>query len=136
MIVVSNTTPLIGLAVIQRFDLLRQMFGTITIAPAVWDEAVTARQRVRSAVPHSDPKTAADHFAADCLTNRLRRAIISILSFRGDLVAPIASIRYNRPLCATDWRSTIESLAASTLCTCARRVSHSPCSRHSKLVAI
>ena len=42
MIVVSNTTPLIGLAVIERFDLLRQMFGTITIAPAVWDEAVTA----------------------------------------------------------------------------------------------
>jgi len=42
MIVVSNTTPLIGLAVIQRFDLLRQIFGTITIAPAVWDEAVTA----------------------------------------------------------------------------------------------
>jgi len=29
MIVGSNTTPLIGLAVIQRFDLLRQMFGTI-----------------------------------------------------------------------------------------------------------
>jgi len=42
MIVVSNTTPLIGLAVIQRFDLLRQMFGAITIAPAVWAEAVTA----------------------------------------------------------------------------------------------
>jgi predicted nucleic acid-binding protein len=42
MIIVSNTTPLIGLAVIQHYDLLRQMFSTITIAPAVWDEAVTA----------------------------------------------------------------------------------------------
>ncbi len=42
MIVVSNTTPLIGLATIQRFDLVRQIFGVIHIAPAVYDEAVTA----------------------------------------------------------------------------------------------
>jgi predicted nucleic acid-binding protein len=42
MIVVSNTTPLIGLATIQRFDLLRQLFGKIYIAQAVYDEAVTA----------------------------------------------------------------------------------------------
>ncbi|MDO8752930.1 MAG: DUF3368 domain-containing protein [Anaerolineales bacterium] len=42
MIVISNTTPLIGLAVIQRFDLLRQFFGEITIAQAVYDEAVVA----------------------------------------------------------------------------------------------
>jgi len=40
MIVVSNTTPLIGLAQIQRFDLLRQLFGEIYIAQAVYDEAV------------------------------------------------------------------------------------------------
>jgi predicted nucleic acid-binding protein len=40
MIVVSNTTPLIGLAVIQRFDLLYQLFGKIYIAQAVYDEAV------------------------------------------------------------------------------------------------
>jgi len=42
MIVVSNTTPLIGLASIQRFDLLRQLFGEIYIAQAVYDEAVVA----------------------------------------------------------------------------------------------
>ncbi len=41
MIIVSNTTPLIGLASIQRFDLLRQLFGEIHIAQAVYDEAVT-----------------------------------------------------------------------------------------------
>ncbi len=29
MIVVSNTTPLIGLASIQRFDLLKQLFSVI-----------------------------------------------------------------------------------------------------------
>lgn len=41
MIVVSNTTPLIGLAIIRRFDLLRQLFGAVHIARAVYDEAVT-----------------------------------------------------------------------------------------------
>ncbi len=40
MIVVSNTTPLIGLATIERFDLLRQLFGDIHIPQAVYDEAV------------------------------------------------------------------------------------------------
>ena len=38
--IVSNTTPLIGLAVINRFDLLRQIFGEIHISQAVYDEAV------------------------------------------------------------------------------------------------
>lgn len=40
MIVVSNTTPLIGLASIQRFDVLHHLFGEIHIAQAVYDEAV------------------------------------------------------------------------------------------------
>jgi predicted nucleic acid-binding protein len=31
VIVVSNTTPLIGLASIQRFELLEQLFGEIRI---------------------------------------------------------------------------------------------------------
>ena len=42
MIIVSNTTPLIGLASIQRFDLLRQLFGEVHIPQAVYDEAVLA----------------------------------------------------------------------------------------------
>ena len=40
MIIVSNTTPLIGLAVIGRFDLLRQLFGHIHIPQAVYDEVI------------------------------------------------------------------------------------------------
>lgn len=40
MIVVSNTTPLVGLATIQRFDLLNQLFGEIVIPQAVFAEAV------------------------------------------------------------------------------------------------
>lgn len=39
MIVVSNTTPLIGLASIQRVQLLEQFFGEIHIAQAVHDES-------------------------------------------------------------------------------------------------
>ena len=42
MIVVSNTTPLIGLASIDRFDLLHQLFGEIYIPKAVYDESVVA----------------------------------------------------------------------------------------------
>jgi predicted nucleic acid-binding protein len=42
MIVVSNTTPLIGLASIQRFELLRQLFGEVHLPQAVYDEAVLA----------------------------------------------------------------------------------------------
>lgn len=40
MRIVSNTTPLIGLASINRFDLLRQLFHEIYIPPAVLAEAV------------------------------------------------------------------------------------------------
>ena len=42
MIVVSNTTPLIGLATIGRFDLLRHVFAEVYIPQAVYDEAVIA----------------------------------------------------------------------------------------------
>jgi predicted nucleic acid-binding protein len=42
MIVVSNTTPLIGLASIGRFDLLRQLFGEVYIPEAVYDETIVA----------------------------------------------------------------------------------------------
>jgi len=41
MIIVSNTTPLIGLATIGRFEILRQLFGEVYIPKAVYDEAVT-----------------------------------------------------------------------------------------------
>lgn len=40
MTIVSNTTPLIGLASIGRFDLLRQIFGNVIISQAVYREAV------------------------------------------------------------------------------------------------
>jgi len=49
VIVVSNTTPLIGLASIQRFQLLEQLFGEIHIPQAVYDEAVGAGREVGGA---------------------------------------------------------------------------------------
>ena len=42
MIVISNTTPLIGLAAIQRFDLLQKIFGEILVPQAVYDEVMFA----------------------------------------------------------------------------------------------
>jgi hypothetical protein len=39
-VVVSNTTPLIGTAIIGRFDILRALFGQITIPKAVYNEIV------------------------------------------------------------------------------------------------
>ena len=44
MIVVSNTTPLIGLASIRRFDILRSLFGNLIIAQAVYGESVLQGQ--------------------------------------------------------------------------------------------
>jgi hypothetical protein len=38
MLVVSNTSPLTNLAAIDRFDLLRDLFGEIHIADGVWRE--------------------------------------------------------------------------------------------------
>lgn len=38
MVVVSNTSPILNLAIIERLNLLRQQFGQIQISPAVLDE--------------------------------------------------------------------------------------------------
>ena len=51
MIVVSNTTPLIGLASIQRFDLLKHLFGEVHIAQAVYNEIMNAGSVKGTAVP-------------------------------------------------------------------------------------
>jgi uncharacterized protein len=41
MIVVANSTPLIYFAMLSDFDLLRELFGAITIPQAVFEEVVT-----------------------------------------------------------------------------------------------
>lgn len=42
MIVVSDTTPLIGLASMDRLELLQELFGDVYIPQAVFDETVTS----------------------------------------------------------------------------------------------
>lgn len=78
MIVVSNTTPLIGLARIERFDLLRQIFGEIVIAQAVYDEAVVAgcekggaRREVLAAAGWLRVKPVCDRLAVEVLLDEL-----------------------------------------------------------------
>ena len=41
MIIVSDTTPLIGLASINRLNILREIFGEVYIPQAVYNETVT-----------------------------------------------------------------------------------------------
>jgi predicted nucleic acid-binding protein len=77
MIVVSNTTPLIGLASIQRFDLLQHLFGKIYIPRAVYDEAVTAgreeggAKREVSAADWIETVPVKDQLAVDVLLDEL-----------------------------------------------------------------
>lgn len=53
MIVVSNTTPLIGLASVQQFSLLPKLFGEIHIPQAVYEEAYLAGG-VKYPIPTAD----------------------------------------------------------------------------------
>ena len=79
MIIVSNTTPLIGLAIIGEFELLRQMFKEIHIAHAVFEEVVTSGKDTEGAKTHVANanwiKTIAvtDHLAVDVLLDELDR---------------------------------------------------------------
>ena len=41
MILVSNTSPIINLAMINQLNLLERLYGTVIIPPAVYDEIVT-----------------------------------------------------------------------------------------------
>ena len=44
MIIVSNTTPLIAFSSLQKFDLLKKLFGKLYIAEAVYHEATIAKK--------------------------------------------------------------------------------------------
>ena len=77
MIVVSNTTPLIGLASVGQFDLLRRFYGEIIIAEAVYQEAVAAgheaggaKQEVASA-SWIQVRAVNDRLAVDVLLDEL-----------------------------------------------------------------
>ena len=44
MIVVSDTSPVLSLALIGRLDLLRELYGSIVIPAAVWQEIMATDQ--------------------------------------------------------------------------------------------
>lgn len=79
MIVVSNATPLIGLAVIEQFDLLQKVFGEIYISQAVYDEVVVAgreeggAKREVTAASWIKVQTVQDQLAVDVLLDELDR---------------------------------------------------------------
>jgi predicted nucleic acid-binding protein len=70
MIVVSNTTPLIGLAAIQRLDLLRDIFGKVHIAEAVHQEAISIEAEL-AAVDWIEIVKIKDQLAVDVLLDEL-----------------------------------------------------------------
>ena len=49
MTVVSNSSPLISLAKIESFDLLKQLYGTLTISAEVYAEVVVSGARLPGA---------------------------------------------------------------------------------------
>jgi hypothetical protein len=77
VIIVSDTTPLIGLATIERFDLLYQLFGKVHISPAVYQEAVLLGREVGGAkrevstATWIETITVNNHFAVEVLLDEL-----------------------------------------------------------------
>ena len=55
MKVVSNSSPLMALAVIDRLSLIRQKFGEIVVPDAVWQESVVAGQYKQGWKPFDRP---------------------------------------------------------------------------------
>ncbi len=93
MIVVSNTTPLIGLAVIGQFDLLHQLFAEIHIPQAVYDEVVVAGRELEEAkrevsnAPWIQTVAVQDQLAVDVLLDELDRGEAETIVLGRELAA-------------------------------------------------
>jgi hypothetical protein len=70
MIVVSDTSPIVNLATINYLDVLRQLYGTIRIPQAVYDEIVVAG----AGKPGSAHVKAADWITVQPILNTARVA--------------------------------------------------------------
>ena len=93
--VVSNATPLINLARVQRFELLKHLYGHIIIPPVVYEEVVISGQdrdgsrdvRTAAWISRMSPK---DQLAVAALTSQLDRgeasAIILAREVNADLL--------------------------------------------------
>ena len=95
--VVSNASPLINLARIQRFDLLKQFYGRVTIPTAVYEEVVVYGQErdgsrdVRNAT-WIDRASPADDLAVSALSAQLDRGEASAIILARELNAELLLI--------------------------------------------
>lgn len=77
MIIVSNATPLIGLAIIEEFEMLHKIFNEIHIATAVYEEVVTYGKDIGGAKTHVsgakwiETVSVKDRLAVDVLLDEL-----------------------------------------------------------------
>lgn len=112
MIVVSNATPLIGLAKIEQLPLLRDLFGTVLIAHAVYEEVVLhgshrpGAAEIRQAdwiqVRHVADRTRVDYLRSDLdygeaetlvLSDELRADWVLMDEAKGRLAAELLGLR-------------------------------------------
>lgn len=77
MIVVSNTSPVMNLAAIGQLDLLRKLYGSITIPPAVYNELAS-----RPDLPGGMEVQSSDWIAAELIGNAI---LVKSLLFELDL---------------------------------------------------
>jgi predicted nucleic acid-binding protein len=95
--VVSNASPLINLARVQRFDLLKHFYGRVTIPTAVYDEVVIRGQErdgsrdLRNAawITGATPK---DDLAVSALAAQLDRGEASAIILARELDAELLLI--------------------------------------------
>ena len=78
MIVVCNATPLIGLAKLDRLSLIRELFGSILIPQAVYDEVVL----LAPDCPGAAEVRQADWIGARAVTDRIKVTISAQISIR------------------------------------------------------
>ncbi|MEO5344325.1 MAG: DUF3368 domain-containing protein [Gammaproteobacteria bacterium SHHR-1] len=100
MIVVSNTSPLTNLACIGRFDLLRDLFGCILIAPGVKDE-LTAQGR---AWPGAAETQAADWITQQTPSNAPLIASLRTQLDKGEAETIALAVEVQAGLCLLDER--------------------------------
>jgi len=93
-VVIANTTPLIALAIIEQLDLLRALYGQVTVPSAVRDEVLAGGRERRaevdfSGLPWIRVMRLADVTRADLLVDLDRgeaEVLALALEMRADLV--------------------------------------------------
>lgn len=108
MIVVSNSTPLIALSRINKFDLLREYFGEIHIPKEVFDEVVTRGGNLSGA----EEAASAEWIKVGNVGNKIAVESLSITLDKGEAEAIVLAREKDALLIIDDGdgRRTAESL--------------------------